>query len=1148
MPVLEFDETVAPIPSMIYCTQEVGAAVKVTLNGSDVTGDYTRYWWQKGNQSDGLTSTGEHTYKFDCSSSDYTIPVSVYIMENTSNCVIKISKNITVKKMAKAYYYCGPTGENSDVTNPNNWWTNSNGTGNHPAVGTARVDSNGDGTPDTDVANAFYEDASKFIIDKDDVILKSGEIWNVTGVGSTITISSGFYDKATLPSAGEGWSTSNNQYDYKSGQYFQLASSSMNGKNQVERMTSIASSDYRNYAKVVTIAGTLNTYGNAKVDVDHGGSLTIASDKGDFEFGTLQNDEITHYDGNSNGYYNVCVNPGSSVTYTGDGTKKIRNGIYSQLYIEPTNSTDDIIFEESAKVDIVQSFTLGTNANFEKINANGSSVYYVGTVHQDIASMPYYVLDLENSNNKTLTGRIDVEKSMTIGAGSKLVAGSNTINLNGKGTEALVFEGLFDCGTSTVNYNSTDETTIAAMDYYNLNLGNGNRTFATDNNVGIAGTFTPSSNSGITYTIDNSTIEFNGTEAQAIPAFTFYDMIINNTAMSGNSIGSSFDNTRFVRMNGNVTIENKLLMTNGILDVNSNHLVVENTSADAIGQGYLNDYKNASFVVGNITRSVPSSLTGTDMATLYYFPIGDVNGYKPLTVSQITTSSGDATITTGISTAVSGTFVDGENSNPFSSPFSWYVGGTNFTSASFGISTSQGLGDANAIAYNTENSGEFSNVYGSMMGNSILYSQVKEPGYFALAKRTIVNKKYYYNCSGTTDASQIGAWFTEENGQGTVATSFNETDAEWIINCGTTINAPLAIYGANSKVTMNIPFEQELIINSVTSFITGSIKQGVVNVTNNGELDVMYSFTMNDVSSGSGGVNKNNRSWIKNSGAVNIYNSTLVLTDSWITNNKGALFNLVNTDMKITSGSNQAVSSLLQNFDSGECWMKQQPHSCFWNYGNVTMTNGNLDVTDDGGAWVAHVTNANGANWLIDNTNASGVKHVTFDGCELSHDGEGIAFVDMQCGSTFAVKNSDVQILYKGQGTSADIGGEVIVEDGNLYIARSDGATGGTFNLEQKCGTMYLIDTDGNGDGLLELKGAGGGYEVNIEGTVYAQGVVESGGNGASLNIKKDGTMFIGDLGATIPAYTWNFHIDVEEGGTLYYCGNRTSGRDNTAL
>lgn len=1143
MPVLSFDETAAPIPSEVFCTQEVGAVMKVTLNGADVTSDYKRFWWLIGSESDGLTSDNIHTFSFDCASNDYTATIGAYIMENATKCVIRMAKAVTIKKMANTYYYCGPTGENSNVTDPNNWWTNPNGTGNHPAVGTAHVDSNGDGTPDTDVENAFYEDASKFIIDKDGVILKSDEIWNVTGVGSTITISSGFYDKAALPSAGEGWSTSNNQYDYKSGQYFQFASSSMNGKNQVERMSSVASSDYRNYAKVVTIAGTLNTYGNAKVDVDHGGSLTIASDKGDFEFGTLQNDEITHYNGDSNGYYNVCVNPGSSVTYTGDGTKKIRNGIYSQLYIEPTNSTDDIIFEESAKVDIIQSFTLGTNANFEKINANGSSVYYVGTVHQDIASMPYYVLDVENSNNKTLTGRIDVEKSMTIGAGSKLVAGSNTINLNGKGSEALVFEGLFDCGTSTVNYNSTDETTIAAMDYYNLNLGNGNRTFATDNNVGIAGTFTPSSNSRITYTIDNSTIEFNGTEAQAIPAFTFYNMIINNTAMSGNNNESFFDNIHFVQMIGDVTIQNKLQMVNGILDVKDYQLLINNTSADAIGQGYFNSFIDASFVIGAVTRAVPSSLTGNDMGKLYYFPIGDEYGYKPLTLSQLTTSN-DAIVTAGISTAVSGNFVDGESSDPFSSTFSWHVDGENYMSASVGISTSQGLGDANAIAYNTQNSGDFTNVYGSSSENSILYSQIKGPGYYALAKRTVTNKKYYFNCNGTANASSLSAWHTEEGGTGDEATDFNEPDAEWIFNCGTTINEPLVIHGANSKVTMNIPFEDELKINSVVSFITGSIKQGVVNVTNNGEFDVMYSFTMNDVSNGSGGVNKNNRSWIKNSGTVNIYNSTMVLTDSWITNNKGALFNLVNTDMKITSGSNQGVDALKNNLKDGENWWKQQPHSCFWNYGNVVMTNGSLDVTDDGGAWVAHVTNANGANWLIDNTNASGVKHVTFDGCELSHDGEGIAYVDMQCGSTFAVKNSDVQILYKGQGISADIGGEVIVEDGNLYIARSDGTTGGTFNLEQKCGTMYLIDTDGNGDGLLELKGAGGGYEVNIEGTVYAQGVVESGGNGASLNIKKDGTMFIGDLGATIPAYTWNFHIDVEEGGTLYYCGNRTSGAD----
>lgn len=1145
VPTLSFDEVTTPIPSSIYCTEEVGVTMKVTnSDNEDITSDYSRFWWLNGNLSDGLTATGVHTFAFDCANETYNVDLRSYIIDNATGCSISVSKTIEVKKMAGTYYYCGPTGDASNLTDPNNWCTIENtettsGDCIHPLTGTVEVDVNNDGVNET-VNNAFYVEGCQYIINKDDVKLKSDQTWTVLGTGSSIKVSNGYWENGELPSAGSNWSTLTNSYDYKNGQYFEYSSATMNGKNQVERLTSVASYDYREYAKELTIEGTLNTYNSVKVDVNNGGSLNIATTNGNFELGVLAQDECTNVYGNSNGYYNVCMNPGSSVTYTGSGTEKIREGVYSQLYIEPTNSSDKTIFEEGAKIEIVQSMKLGTNATYENIDANKSTILYEGLVNQDIASMPYYILDVENPNNKTLTGKIDVNKSFIIGAGTNVIAGNNIININGEGTDAIVFDGLFECGTSTVNYTSSNETTVVAMDYYNLNLGDGNRTFETNNNVGIAGTFSVSNDEDVTYTVENSTIEFNGTETQVIPKFTFYNLTINNSAMSNNSNETFFDNTYYVKMIGDVTVENKLLLTQGILNVNDSKLLVENTSADAVGQGYLTSYKDASFIVGNVTRTVPSSLNGSDVSTLYYFPVGDEYGYKPLTLSQLTTGE-NATVTVGISSAVSGNFVDGENTDAFSSSFSWKVEGTNYTSASVGISTSQGLGDANAIAYNTKNSGEFSNVYGSTSGNSILYSQVTEPGYFALAKRTITNKKYYFNCSGSDDASSIEAWFTEENGGGTRAGAFNDPDAEWIFNCGTTINSTLTIDGANSKVTMNIPQGEDLKINSDVSFITGSIKQGTVTITSSGELDIRHSFTMNDVSQGGSGINTYNRSAIVNNGTVNIYNSTLVLTDSWITNN--GRFNMTNTDLTMSSNANQSITELLKNLnDNPTEWIKSQAHTCFWNHGSVVMTNGSLDV-NDGTATVVHVLNDNNAVWLIDNTNASGVKHVTFDGCELNHNGEDIAYVDMKCGSSFVVKNSDVQLLYKGN-TSADIGGQIIVEDGNLYIARSDGASGGKFTLEQSCGTMYLIDKDGSGDGILELKGAGGGYEVNIEGKIYAMGVVESGGNGANLNIKKDGTMFIGDLGATVPAYTWNFSIQVESGGTLYYCGNRTSGAD----
>lgn len=1153
---ISFDETEYAIPASVFCSQEIPVAVKVTIDGVDSTKRYGRFWWTNNGVSDGLSAVKTHTFSFNCANAaSYPDPLTLqaYIVDDAFGCQLSVSKTVSVKGMSHVYYYWGPTGSSSALNDSRYWSTCSSFTDPDELDDSGNPMNFYNATKSYSIAKVaslntynscvspsnFSENGCQYIVNKDDVELLSNQIWTVSGEGSKITVGTDHWDKEKLPVAGTGWVTETNSYDYMDGQYFEFASASMNGKNQVERLTTVASYDYRDYAKTFKIYGTLNTNDDVKLNVNNGTTLTIATDEGTFKLGELATDEITSADGNSNGYYNVCVKPAASVTYVGDGTKKIREAVYSQLYIEPTNSTDTIIFEQDATIEVLQVLDLSENATYEKINHNNTTIIFDGVVNQNIPSMPYYILELENQNNKILNGDVSVASSLIIGAGSSFIAGDNIITIDGRGKDAVVYNGIFECGTSTVKYNNADATTVAAMDYYNLDLGEGDRTLATENNIGVAGLLTTDTES--TYSVTGSTVEFNGTSTQMIPAFTFYNLVLNNTAMSGNS-NDFFDDTYYIRMLGNVVVENEMRLSSGILNVNDKTLSVQNTSVDAIGQGFFDSFKSASFIVGDVERLLPSNQEGTDRTSLYYFPVGDVNGYKPLTLSRIITGSEESSVIVGISGAVNGTFVDGGSNDSFSSAYSWKVEGNNYIKGSVGISSSSGIGEANAIAYNTSNSGSFTNVYGSTSGNSILYSLEKAPGYFALANRTITSKKYYYNCNGAQNPSDITSWYTQENGGGVQATNFSEADVEWIFNCSTTIESPLTIDGSNSKVTMNIPQNDSLIINSAVSFITASIKQGAVKVKSEGELSVLYSFSMRDVSSGGDGINIYNRSSIYNEGTVNIYNSTVVLTDSWITNR--GRFNMTNSDLTLTSKSLQGIDGLLKNFtDNDSEWMKSQGHTCFWNMGTVVMKNGSLDVNDDGGAPVVHMQNASNAVWLIDNSISSGVKHVTFDGCELNHGGKNIAYVDMQCGSSFVVKNSDVQFLYKGN-TTADIGGEMIVEDGNLYIARSDDATGGTFTLEQTCGTMFLIDTDGSGDGVLELKGAGGGYSVNIEGTMYAMGVVESGGNGAALNIKDKGKVFIGNLGATVPAYTWNFSINVEKGGTLYYCGNRTSGAD----
>ncbi|MFM2082156.1 MAG: hypothetical protein RL380_847, partial [Verrucomicrobiota bacterium] len=73
---------------------------------------------------------------------------------------------------------------------------------------------------------------------------------------------------------------------------------------------------------------------------------------------------------------------------------------------------------------------------------------------------------------------------------------------------------------STVEYNGTSAQTIGAQSYGNLTSSStGARTLT--NTVNITGTFTPGANS---YTVTNSTVNFNGASAQTIPAFNFHHL------------------------------------------------------------------------------------------------------------------------------------------------------------------------------------------------------------------------------------------------------------------------------------------------------------------------------------------------------------------------------------------------------------------------------------------------------------------------------------------------------------------------------------------------------------------------------------------------------------------------------------------------
>ncbi|MES2332295.1 MAG: hypothetical protein V4539_21990 [Bacteroidota bacterium] len=158
---------------------------------------------------------------------------------------------------------------------------------------------------------------------------------------------------------------------------------------------------------------------------------------------------------------------------------------------------------------------------------NNGTVNFTGASAQNIPDFTYNNIAFSGAGIKTLTGATTVNEVLTINSGSELDLSSFTLDLTGTGIP-LVNNGVFTAGTSTVTYSNANPTTIAAVDYYNLDGTGGDRMLSTTDSIGIAGTFTIGA--GV-YTVSNSIVDFNGGGTQTIPTFTFHKLILSNAGI-----------------------------------------------------------------------------------------------------------------------------------------------------------------------------------------------------------------------------------------------------------------------------------------------------------------------------------------------------------------------------------------------------------------------------------------------------------------------------------------------------------------------------------------------------------------------------------------------------------------------------------------
>ena len=277
----------------------------------------------------------------------------------------------------------------------------------------------------------------------------------------------------------------------------------------------------------------------------------------------------------------LIINNGTSVvagsiTSGATGTVNYNQGTTGQNvlafnYGNLTFSNQNKILASSGTIGIAGVFTPGSASGH---TITGSTINFNGAGAQTIPAFNYNNLTSSGAGTRTLasTGTVGVAGAFTPGGNTYTITGS-TIDYNGSGAQtisAFNYENLTSSNTgartlansgtigvanvftpgsnvytitgSTINFNGSVAQTIPAFNYNNLtSSGSGTRTLANTGTIGVAGSFTPGGN---TYTITGSTIDFNGTGAQTIAAFNYNNLTIsqarganNITLVNGGTIG-----------------------------------------------------------------------------------------------------------------------------------------------------------------------------------------------------------------------------------------------------------------------------------------------------------------------------------------------------------------------------------------------------------------------------------------------------------------------------------------------------------------------------------------------------------------------------------------------------------------------------------
>jgi YVTN family beta-propeller protein/predicted outer membrane repeat protein len=380
---------------------------------------------------------------------------------------------------------------------------------------------------------------------------------------------------------------------------------------------------------------------------------------------------------------------GSTVDFNGIGAQTVPAFNYNNLTISGARTANNVTLASTGTIGVAGSFNPAATFSTGNYVITGSTVDFNGVGAQTIPAFNYNNLTSSSTGARTLagSGTIGVAGVFTPGTNAYTITGS-TVNFNGSGAQTIPafnynnltssstgartlasagtvgVAGVFTPGTnaytitgSTVNFNGSGAQTIPAFNYNNLTSSStGARTLASSGTIGVAGAFTPGTNA---YTIAGSTVDFNGSGAQTIPAFNY------------NNLTSSSTGARTLASSGTIGIA-------GVFTPGTNAYTITGSTVDFNGSGAqtipafnYNNLTSSSTGARTLASSGTVGIAGTfTPGTNVYTVTGstvDFNGSGTQTIAAFnynnltSSSTGARTLASSGTIGIAGTFTPGAN-------------------------------------------------------------------------------------------------------------------------------------------------------------------------------------------------------------------------------------------------------------------------------------------------------------------------------------------------------------------------------------------------------------------------------------------------------------------------------------------------------